>query len=66
MDAIKSVENEVDKVLRLFATCRESCNSKIDQLIESVEKAKQEIDRLSTRKYPNGVSITQNGPSIDD
>lgn len=51
MDAIKSVENEVDKVLRLFSTCKDSCGNKIDQLIELVEKTTQEIERLSTRKF---------------
>uniref|UniRef100_A0A6G1SEN6 Protein RMD5 A n=1 Tax=Aceria tosichella TaxID=561515 RepID=A0A6G1SEN6_9ACAR len=48
MEALKSVENEVDKVLRLFSTCRDSCNNKIDQLIQTVEQAKKDIDRLSS------------------
>lgn len=48
MDAIKNVENEVDKVLRLFTTCRDSCNSKIDQLIEIVEKARQDINFIAS------------------
>lgn len=48
MDAIKNVENEVDKVLRLFATCRNSCNSKIDQLMEIIEKAKQDLNYLAS------------------
>lgn len=52
MEAIKSVEYEVDKVLRLFSTCRDNCNIKIDQLIETVEKAKQEIIKSTERKYP--------------
>lgn len=51
MDAIKSVENEVDKVLRLFSTCRGICSSKIDQLIETVERSKQELINLTSRKY---------------
>lgn len=51
MDAIKSVENEVDKVLRLFSTCRGICNNKIDQLIATVEKSKQEIINSTSRKY---------------
>lgn len=50
MDAIKGVENEVDKVLRLFSTCRDTCNNQIDQLIQSVEQAKKDIDRLSSCK----------------
>lgn len=48
MDAIKNVENEVDKVLRLFSTCRDSCSSKIDQLIEIVEKAKQDVNFIGS------------------
>lgn len=52
MEAIKSVEYEVDKVLRLFLTCRDNCNNKIDQLIETVEKAKQEIMKSTERRYP--------------
>lgn len=51
MDAIKSVENEVDKVLRLFSTCKENCNGKIDQLINIVEKSKQELLNSTDRKY---------------
>ena len=51
MDAIKGVESEVDKVLRLFSTCRDSCNNKIDQLIQSVEQAKKDIEALSSRKF---------------
>ena len=51
MDAIKSVENEVDKVLRLFSDCRDSCNNKINQLIELVERAKENVDSTSSRKY---------------
>lgn len=51
MDAIKSVENEVDKVLDMFSTCRGSCNGKIDQLIATVEKSKQELLNSTSRKY---------------
>lgn len=51
MDAIKSVENEVDKVLDMFSTCRGSCNGKIDQLVATVEKSKQELINSTSRKY---------------
>lgn len=57
MDAIKNVENEVDKVLRLFSTCRETCNSKIDQLINIVEKSKLELNNLTNRKYIENYNI---------
>lgn len=45
MDSIANVETEVDHVLQLFASCRESCSQKIDQLINKVEKLKRDIDR---------------------
>lgn len=57
MDAIKSVENEVDKVLRLFSTCKETCDNKIDHLIKLVEKNKQEIANSSNCKYDNIRSV---------
>lgn len=54
MEAIKSVENEVDKVLRLFSDCRDKCTNTIDQLIDIVEKSKQEMIKLTERKYNMG------------
>lgn len=51
MDALKSVENEVDKVLRLFSNCRDNNDTKIDHLIEMLKKAKQDIDKQTIRKY---------------
>ena len=51
MDAITSVENEVDKVLRLFSDCREFCNKQFDQLIELLRKTMVDIDESSDSKY---------------
>lgn len=43
MDAVKSVENEVDKVSRLFSDCRNSCAIRIDQSAELLEKLKRDL-----------------------
>lgn len=51
MEAIKSVENEVDKVVRLFSSCKENCDNEIDNLIKVVKEAKQELESLTSRKY---------------
>lgn len=50
MDAIKEVENEVDKVSRLFRSCLDSSKSKIDQLVESVEKTRRDFNELTCGK----------------
>lgn len=50
MDAIKSVENEVDKVLRLFSSCRDNNDRKIEHLIDLLQKAKQDIEKQTNRK----------------
>lgn len=52
MDAIKNVENEVDRVLRLFTNCKDNCHSQIDQLLDLVDKSQKEIENLTTNgKY---------------
>jgi len=61
MTAITNVENEVDKVLRLFSACRDNCNNKINQLIDIVEESKQELINLSDCKLL--LRITKHNPS---
>lgn len=48
MDAIRSVETEVDNVLRLFSNCKQNCSSEIDKLLEMVDQSRQELDSLAT------------------
>lgn len=51
MDAIKNVEAEVDKVLRLFSSYRGVCENEIDKAIEFVETSKRELNALANGEY---------------
>lgn len=50
MDAIKSVENEVDKVLTSFETCLDSSNNKIDEILNIVNTSRWKINNETKGK----------------
>lgn len=60
MDAIKNVESEVDKVYRMLASCKETYDCKIDQLIEKIEILKQSFnDAASDQEDLNAKQLIE-------
>lgn len=61
MDAIKSVDNEVDKVLTSFESCLESSNNKIDEILNIVNTSKWKINNETKGKHSNtSISVSLN------
>lgn len=54
MEAIEEVEIEVEKVISSFSNYREICDNEIDNVLQSVEKTKYELNILSN---PNQIDL---------
>lgn len=65
MDEIEKVEAEVDKVLQLFASNKDTCNKTIEKLLSTVVTTRQELNKLIERKFKQSHFITNHNNSVN-